>query len=336
MSKTMKLAVVSPNPCDGTAWYRSSLPFIRMQQKYDDFQFQEFGLSSIDWEILMNFDVLFLQRPCGPEQVRLANKAAFLGLKVWIDYDDMLWDLHPSSPVYPMYSSPEIQDSINRIMSVPGITITVSTMELLHQLQEKWPQSENVYLISNAVENKNGVYSAFLKDRVLWRGSETHVSDLDIFRGYYDHVMLDYPKLTFDFFGYNPWYWTSRISNAKHIPGVPLLDYYAKISQANWKVWVCMLEDTPFNRCKSNILFLEATMAGAVVVAPAWFEWIKPGVINYRNIVDFKDAMNFALNLPEDEHNKYLLMAHEYIVKNQLLSDKNEIRYSILKNLTAT
>lgn len=335
----MKIAAISPNPSDGTAWYRSSLPLIRMQQKYDDFQFQEFGLSNIDWEILMNFDILFLQRPCSPEQVRIAHKAQFLGLKVWVDYDDMLWDIHPSSPVYAMYRSAEITDAINRIMNMPGILITVSTQALKEEILKKWDKVYNVYVIPNSLELRQLAEYALCNDHqgtILWRGSETHISDLDIFRGYYDTVMLDNPGIRFDFFGYNPWYWTSRIANANHIPGSSLMDYYAKIHYPKWGIWVCMLEDTPFNRCKSNILYLEATMSGAVCVCPDWPEWNKPGAFVYKDIMHFKEVMQQAIDADGQEYAFRITAARNYIMLHQNLAKQNIERYNLLDKLLTT
>jgi hypothetical protein len=338
----MKIAAISPNPSDGTAWYRSSLPFIRMQQKYDDFQFQEFGLSNIDWDILMNFDVLFLQRPCSPEQVRIAHKAQFLGLKVWVDYDDMLWGIHPSSPVYAMYRSAEITDAINRIMNMKGILITVSTERLGLEIRLNWPNTErenDIQVIPNSLEErqlKNDNWCYDHQGAILWRGSETHVSDLDIYRGYYDTVMLDNPGIQFDFFGYNPWYWTSRIANANHIPGSPLIDYYAKTFHPKWGIWVCMLEDTPFNRCKSNILYLEATMAGAVCVCPDWPEWNKPGAFVYKDIIHFKEVMQEAIEAEPDEYAQRINQARIHILSNQNLAKNNIVRYNLLDKLLTT
>lgn len=335
----MKIAAISPNPSDGTAWYRSSLPLIRMQQKYDDFQYQEFGLSNIDWEILMNFDVLFLQRPCSPEQVRLAHKAQFLGLKVWVDYDDMLWDIHPSSPVYAMYRSAEITDAINRIMNMTGILVTVSTQALKEEILKKWNNVYDVHVIPNCLEKRQLESYNFCSDHqgaILWRGSETHISDLDIFRGYYDTVMLDNPGIRFDFFGYNPWYWTSRIANAVHHPGTSLMDYYAKIYHPKWGIWVCMLEDTPFNRCKSNILYLEATMAGAVCVCPDWPEWNKPGAFVYKDIMHFKEVMQQAINADPQEYNHRITAARNYIILHQNLFKQNIERYNLLDKLLTT
>ena len=78
------------------------------------------------------------------------------------------------------------------------------------------------------------------------------------------------------------------------------------------KYSVFPLVDTPFNRAKSNIAYLEAIMCGAIIVAPDWQEWRHPGVINYTD--DFKEKVGYMVTMEEGERVKTWQAGYENIL----------------------
>ena len=85
--------------------------------------------------------------------------------------------------------------------------------------------------------------------------------------------------------------------------------------------------DTPFNRAKSNISWIESTVAGAVCVAPDFPEWNRPGIINYGPTRPFKDAVLEALEVAN--HGFENKKSEEFIRENLMLSTVNQKRILI-------
>lgn len=332
----MKICAVSPGPNDPTSWYRSNGPLIRMQRENDDIQFVEYGAADLDWNTLLNFDILFVQRPAYGWQVALINKAISLGLKIWIDLDDMLWDVHPSSPVYPQYSDPQIKTALMQITSIhPAyVVFTVSTDELKTQLEIFNPSIRNVHVVPNAYDEKlfGHMYDMFPGEKSVWRGSQTHDSDLLSHKSQIEDLILT-EELQFDWLGSYPWMLSNHsLRRINHIPWKGFIEYLKHMKGSAYRYAFCFLEDTPFNRCKSNIFWIEATMAGAVMVAPDWPEWQRPGIVNFY---EDNSVKAFSILKKNDEAGLRALRMQsvDYIMNHLTLGITNKKRIELLKNL---
>ena len=330
----MKVLSICPNPSDGTSWYRAALPMARLQQSHDNFQFVEYGRSDLDWSDMVNFDILFIQRPYGVKFLELANKAITLGLKVWVDFDDMIWDVPEHSVARASYGKKVANEIIMLIkhLNPEKTIITVSTQELKEQVLLISPVA-NVWVIANALDEK--IFFPLPKKsspRIVdfaWRGSDTHQQDLHI---HYNTLKEVTKSHTVEFIGHNP-FWAREF---KHVilshPG-GLLEYFKYISQRKWGAFVVMLEDNTFNRCKSNIMYLEAVYAGANVIAPAWPEWNRPGVLTYGEGGKYPDLLNamYEYTCMTDEKCNIEYQKTAFDVKdNYKLSEQNSVRYNKL------
>jgi hypothetical protein len=87
------------------------------------------------------------------------------------------------------------------------------------------------------------------------------------------------------------------------------------------------LEDEVFNRCKSNIAWLETARSGTITVAPFWESWAVPGVYAYED--DFFDTAHGALTEGEKWWGGW-----DYIQNNLLLSEINRLRAKVVDDLT--
>ena len=95
---------------------------------------------------------------------------------------------------------------------------------------------------------------------------------------------------------------------------------------------VVPLQDDPFNRCKSNIGWLEATYFGAVCLASCLPEFEKPGVV----LVNDSDSLHaWFKDIDEDFTQRELLFydSVQEIKKNYLLSRVNQQRAEALKTI---
>jgi len=94
-------------------------------------------------------------------------------------------------------------------------------------------------------------------------------------------------------------------------------------------MFIYTLSDTPFNRAKSNISWIEATYAGSSVIAPEFLPEFAnmPGVITYNELMDsvFENVKDFNKSLAITND-----LSWRYIKENLLLSQVNNLRYQSL------
>lgn len=336
----MKVLSICPNPSDGTSWYRAALPLARMQQRYDDFQFVEYGRNDIGWNDMVNFDVMFLQRPHSLEHLSLASKAVMMGMKVWVDLDDLITQVPTHSIAYPAYNQKVVKQIVSFLQHLnPRHTLlTVSTAALRDEVL-KINGELNVVVVPNALDDKiffplPNAASPLMVD-FAWRGSETH--QLDVFL-HHDTIKTVSEDYIFEFIGHNP-FWARGFKRVILSNPGGLLEYFKYISRRVWGAWVVMLEDNTFNMCKSNIMYLEGVFAGANIIAPAWPEWSRPGVYTYGEGGKYPtlfDAM-LAFNLSDyNTRNLEFLKTAQDVDENFRLSEWCAMRYNLLNNLFNT
>lgn len=333
----IKIMAASPGRSDGTSWYRSAGPLARLQQDYD-IQVLEYGNNEVEWSDMIHFHVLFLQRPSLKRHLKLMNEAMFLGLKIWIDFDDLLWHVPDSNPVAASYNTEEAQQIMEIILksAMPQFcTITVSTKALADEVLLVNPGAR-VVVIPNALDerrlfpkinqlnNKRGLLG--------WRGSDTHLMDLVRYRIAIEKMIETYDV---EFIGHRPQY---LLGDYKYVPPRGILRYFAELKWRRWEAFFVCLEDNRFNRCKSNIAALEAFYAGALTVAPEWPEWNIPGLYNYSTGSNFNmalvDAVESCLNMTETRRQAAWKMMYDEVMLKYTLGATNNARACMLQELT--
>ncbi len=106
----------------------------------------------------------------------------------------------------------------------------------------------------------------------------------------------------------------------------------ASLSEAAPSAMIFPLHEHPFNRCKSNIAWLEATFAGAACIAPDWAEWRHPGVLNYTDEHSFSDQMNSVMRGDVDVED-LARTSWAYIQDNLTLEKVNKLRWQVVTSL---
>lgn len=218
-----------------------------------------------------SFDILFCHRPSIKELAAIAI-AKGIGVKVWIDLDDLLWKIHFASAAFQHYT-PQEHDTLTRSLLAADV-ITCSTKALAKHIEQEF--GRHAVVLPNAWNNRPGsdyimpFKSADVRT-VLYRGSNTHDADV------YSHrdAFREYDTIRYEFLGLQPWYLAKKYGG--HLGTLNLnaftndvLSYFRRIYEINPQFFVVPLENTPFNECKSNIAWIEATMCGAVCIAPRY------------------------------------------------------------------
>lgn len=321
-----KLLYISPNPKSAVSWYRGLgvLNYLRGTEVTDG------SNSEQSWNTISKYDIIFLERPCRESDVYVMNYAKMLGKKVWVDFDDLAWDVPATHPQAFTYQSESIKNNIK--MCIMGADVVTTTTQFLADKIK--PMNKNVVVIPNALNDY--VFKTFKKynpksNDILWRGSPHHMSDLDEYGDEIVNVIDESKDKNFHFWGLNPFVISKYVKNPKQIHMMPLVDimyYFQKIQDLNPKVVMVPLAKNDFNAAISNIAWIEATLAGAVTISLNYVPSFRiDGIVS-------RAAEYFEVGLMETicEDDSHLHEASvSYIEDNLKLSVVNEKRYEIVE-----
>lgn len=322
----IRILTYAPVPSDGTSFYRMSGVVHYLQKEHSDIYIKDIsGRQDCDWADYTGYDMVIFQRPFIEPHLRMISMMKLIGLKIIIDYDDDILNIPMHNPYYINYNNNK--GNIESIIKMAD-EIWVSTPDLKKTVVEL---NKNVTVIPNAhndyilpVNNKKEFNTATKK--VAYRGGTTHEMDVYSRIDEWSSIVNKNKKTMFYFIGARFPYLESKCDdNYIIVPGSHILDYFRNIGSLNPNIFIYTLEDTQFNRAKSNISWIEATYAGAAVLAPEYLsEFIRPGVIS------FNDSMEDIFNAVKKNYKLLKEMNEEswdYIQHKLLLSTVNEKRY---------
>jgi len=304
-----------------------------------EFNFNIVTSDTVDESILDLVDFVFMQRPSTDGHAKVAEMCKINGTPLWIDYDDFLFEVPQDNPAYDAYMKREVHNNIVKIIRMADV-VTVSTEQLKRCLQPKGHVlNERVYVVHNALHDKYlRLKQPFkFKPHINWRGSRTHMRDIMEYAPEVAEFANKHQESTFTFIGDNPWYLTQNMPRKQAIvvPPMGINDYFQFITKTNPSIQIVPLHDSMFNRCKSNIAWIEASLAGAICIAPRWQEWEdKPGCLTYSTPEEFRDCLEYAIANPDEMAQQHAL-GFEYIQKNLLLSNINVFRNVLMQCLYA-
>lgn len=333
---------VMPHMIDATSFYRAQLPMTELSHHKNC---QLVYSTEVTWGTMALADVLFLQRPFDEKShVVMAQICEKMNRKLWCDWDDDLFCLPPDNPAHGMYATKEVQMSVATLAAMADV-VTVSTPALARRMDDIRRRSgkPSSIVIPNALSDHfiqrrhQRILDPKRRKLIFWRGSSSHQADLDSVQ----HQLVDLMKSelgqtwTLHFMGYNPYRITNALPAERCIVGggMDVLDYHEYFMTVQPGITIVPLCDHDFNRAKSNIAWLEATLAHSLVVAPDLEEWRRPGVFTYKGPEDFPQTMRLAMACVEESQYVRVDQSWDHITSNLLLSRTNEQRWELLKSL---
>lgn len=286
-----------------------------------------------NWSAMTDIDLLFLHRPCRPDDLIMMQIARNMGVPVWIDYDDWLFHLPDWNPNKAEYHRDEVQRIMATCIACADI-VTTSTKALAAAFLELNPHT---VLLPNAYRSDLFPFrSKVVPDRkpiYVWRGTSTHEGDLLSVKS-----AITLLKEKIHFLGFPPYSLLHDLNPSQyvHTQSTDAILYWRNFYNLCAKVMLFPLYDTFFNRCKSNIAWMESIHAGALCVAPNGMdEWRHPGVVGYdaHDPVSFLDAAESTMAM-DDGHSKVMVAdAYDYIRFKYDISVINNIRLEILNSM---
>jgi hypothetical protein len=310
---------------DATSFYRGAGVVADLEkQTGTTITVAEWGEISPTWENLSRYDLFWLQRPAHQVAVNAANYIKSLDKPIWVDYDDDILNLHYTHESYNIFAS--AREFIISMIQRANV-VTVSTEKIKESYS---PYNENVQIVPNAVHDD--MFSEFTGNRseiLFYRGMSSHRPDLFVFANHFKQLISEGHNLKF-MISINPRLYIGP--KCDWIPERELFHYFKYIRDLKPKAFMFPMIDNRFNRCRSNIAWLEATMAGSLCIAPDWEEWQKPGIIHC-------DKDNFYATCKAVANGEYDIdalyrLSYEHIRENLVLSKVNQKRIEIIKSLT--
>ena len=326
----IKILTYAPAIGDGTSFYRLAGVMPYLEEEYGDIKVTDISNNKfIDWYILIGADILLFQRPFSEQHFAAIKMARNMNIKVVIDYDDDLFNIPQDNPVHLSF---EPHKETMKLICQVADEIWVST-DAIKRTVSFW--NKNVTIIPNALNdyilpvNKKKEFNLETK-KVAYRGGTTHEVDVYSNVDQWSSIINNNKDFEFYFLGARFLFLESLCGdNYNAMVGMHIIDYFKFFSELNPNIFIYTLKDTPFNRAKSNISWIEATYAGASVIAPEFLPEFAnmPGVITYNELMDsvFENVkdLNKGLAITND-------LSWKYIRQNLLLSQVNNQRYQSL------
>lgn len=322
----IRVLTFAPSLVDGTSFYRLGGVMPYLNKEYSDIEIYDAShKDQPNWHDYAGFDIVVFQRPFIEPHLKMISMMKLMGLKIIIDYDDDILNLPIHNPYYINYNGN--RGNIENIIKMAD-EVWVSTPALKETIVKL---NKNVTVVPNAHNdyifpvNKKMPFNSKTK-KVAYRGGTTHEMDVYSRLDEWVSIVNKNMKTTFYFIGARFPYLESKCGdNYNIVPGSHILDYFRNINMINPNIFIYTLEDTQFNRAKSNISWIEATYAGAAVLAPDYLsEFIRPGIISFNE--SMQDIFNAVKknNLLLQEMNEE---SWDYIQNKLLLSYVNQKRY---------
>ncbi len=284
-------------------------------------------------------DALFLHRPCSDEDLELARAAQRHARRVWVDYDDDVFAVPSDNPAHAFFNRDGTQARMATILREAD-QVSVSTAALKERFEHGGllrRRKSPAVVIRNALDISLFPYRDATppprRKTVLWRGSATHHQDLAQYLPAMLEVSRSFPDWNWNFLGAAPDFLADAgFAELTLAPPVDPLSYFNNIHELSPSVIIVPLCDTPFNRSKSNIAWLEAMFAGAVALVPDWPEWRRPGAINYAGPEDFRAKLSSILR-GEIDVARMSARGWNYVQRYLSLSRVNQQRLRLLQRL---
>ena len=329
-------------------YIRIHAPFSKLS-KSNDYHFFIYGqeiMPLLDTDNMINahiFDVIVIQR-VNPYSNIILKKAKKHNIKVVYESDDDFLDISHDNPSYNY-----ILGNFDHILKLVNNSdkLVVSTNELKNRFNKLGLDNVEIiknYYVEDALPLKPFTFRGEDHVKIGYFGTLTHDNDLELIRNVIVRVKDIFSKkgvsVIFEIAGASiddsvDWF------NVRKIPYYPmsLRTFYEWLGKnSDWDVGIIPLADNNFNRCKSELKYIEFSALGVPVVASninVYSEAIVDGVTGYlaSNEEEWIDKLSILI---EDHilRNGMVNNAHEDILKNYSLKSRVNQWDEIFKSLT--
>lgn len=329
--------------------YRFLTPFKELARYVPNLEFREDTTGAVP--VMDGVDILLLHTPTAIESRDALRNAHLSGRKIWVDLDDYVFGgkgISDANIAWNYFSVKENKESLDIAMTFADV-ITCSTDHLRDLVIKYFPQApkikDKVVTIPNTIPDFLWARRRpFMEDqtdmvRILWRGSVTHEGDLLLFNDAFKPIK----GVGYHFFGHYPWFFGKQyighlnMDREKHYTHWDRHGFYSYIEtlkemEAHW--FVFPLENNDFNKAKSNICWLECTMAGMTGIVPKYMpEFEKIPAIKFTDSPESLYSLFNRAAKREFPRKEIYEKSCALIEEKYLLSHANQLRLEIINSL---
>lgn len=192
-------------------------------------------------------------------------KRLFPDVKIYMDWDDLLWKPHSTSSFKPDAGCLKNLD----IVAALADRLICSTKPLAESLWHRY--KKRAVVLPNMISE--GQFRTPIKRhrtekmRVFWGGSITHAVDLALIT---DVVKQTSKKYEWHFMGFLP---NALRGMVRFHDGATMEEYLETVARIKPHVGIAPLADIAFNKCKSNVKLLEYGALGMATVASSVYPY---------------------------------------------------------------
>lgn len=262
------------------------------------------------------------------EDFKTANLIAWMrnktGATLVVDVDDNVWQVPYGNATLNNMEAHTKRGIMTLELIKAADALTVST-EPLKILLKKF--NSKIGVIPNLIEPKDWKFKRKKHDkiRIGWIYSHTHIPDIKVIKGalnkikdkYGDKVEIVIFGSKLDVFEFEP----------THYWGVKFADYPKKLAEIALDISVCPLEDNEFNRCKSNIKWMESSLSGAAVVASKVYPYeysIEHGKTGYLATSENQWVKHISNLIENEDKRKEIVANAKKVILEKYNIDKDE------------
>jgi GT2 family glycosyltransferase/2-polyprenyl-3-methyl-5-hydroxy-6-metoxy-1,4-benzoquinol methylase len=278
---------------------------------------------SINWDGIYSADLIIIQRWIPREQFKdQIEKILTSGKVVIYETDDLLDDI-PQENSHHQYSKNNRDILLNVISRAHAVTVSTKTLRNYYL-----KYNPNVFVVPNLLNETKwaDLHIAPPHDEVVigFAGGNSHEIDLALVEEALERIADKYGnKIQFRFVGCT----TEKISKLPNYRYDEFYPGYAEYSLAlkefNFDVAISPLKDTFFNQCKSNIKWLEYSVAGM------------PGV--YSNVAPYRESIRqFETGVLVENTSDAWFEALDYLISHPEVREKiaSDARREVLEHYT--
>lgn len=298
---------------------------------------------------LVGADVVVFHRPEEPEFLALANILKSEGKKVVMDNDDTfkIKDHYPLAGLDAKGVSVVLENrdkAIENFLAVADL-VTTTTETLADEYRRI---NDNVVVLPNCIDpmdweepkrNEGEKVRIGMVGSVAYEYDYLHMKDILRKLSKRDDVQLvlfglgnaqhrkDNPNVTKAFKDEYK-FWDSL--EVEQVPWCQIEDYPSTLNNAELDIMLIPRKENYFNRCKSNVKFLEAAMCEIPVIAQSFkdcpYEELT-NCVNGMKVADNKDWESYIEALIKDKAYRRNMgkNAKEYVLKNYNIEDKAQL-----------
>lgn len=307
-----KILVYIPDGMSGVGYWRFYRPFSEMRKQFRgelDFEYR----NKMYIDDIYKYDLVVFSRPSDDNALNAMRVCAGAGIPTILDIDDDLINLPKEHPLFWDYYT--AKNNLIESFSLAN-AIWVSTEQLLYVTDS----------LKKGVIVKNAILPSELPDKPApftnkwcWRGGIASQADLYFARDWYDELKTQASE--FHFIGYD------GMLFLKHGPSYRFKRwernteaYMDGIKKGGFNVIWKPLEDNAFNRSKSNIAWIEATMGGGACLTNLQSDGWELAMPMYYLVTqeNIENAWEFSAGAIKEHYN---------------LQTENEKRFQVIKAL---